>query len=220
MKHIKISRHIVSRETFHKTDELISNYRGELNAYLEQLIWWNRRLNLVSRDVSRETIWEHIRHSLLLAQFDTFKSASIVVDAGTGGGLPGIPLAITHPEKHFVLNDLVTKKCLAMKQMVQKIGLQNIGIVDGSIEEFTHDERFLLISKHAFKIDDLYRMTASLPWSEMVLYKGSDFENEFDKIEDQLVIESYDLSKGSEFYKGKALVFISRDEPFTRKPVE
>jgi 16S rRNA (guanine527-N7)-methyltransferase len=205
-----IKPHHVSRETFAETDRLISNYRKRLELYLDQLLWWNKRLNLVSRNVSRETIWEHIRHSLLLAQFKEFKSAKLIVDAGTGGGLPGLPLAITHPQKHFVLNDLVTKKCLAMKQMAQKIGLANVGIIDGSIEDFRQKDPFLLISKHAFKINELYRMTASLPWKTMVLYKGTDFEGELEGIEESFTIESYDLSEESEFYRGKALVIVSR----------
>ncbi|MGD8428459.1 MAG: 16S rRNA (guanine(527)-N(7))-methyltransferase RsmG [Balneolaceae bacterium] len=213
MKHLDthtIKPHHVSRETFAETDRLISNYRKRLELYLDQLLWWNKRLNLVSRNVSRETIWEHIRHSLLLAQFKEFKSAKLIVDAGTGGGLPGLPLAITHPQKHFVLNDLVTKKCLAMKQMAQKIGLANVGIIDGSIEDFRQKDPFLLISKHAFKINELYRMTASLPWKTMVLYKGTDFEGELEGIEESFTIESYDLSEESEFYRGKALVIVSR----------
>ncbi len=210
MEHHNISSRKVSRETFSAVDGVISDNRALLENYLEQLLWWNERVNLVSRNVSRETMWEHIRHSLLLARIGEFQSAKLIVDAGTGGGLPGIPLALTHPKKHFVLNDLVTKKCLAMKQIAKKLELKNIGIVDGSIEDLQQDEPFLLISKHAFKIHELYNMTASLPWSTMVLYKGLDFENELDGISESLNIETYDLSKESDFYQGKALVIISR----------
>jgi 16S rRNA (guanine527-N7)-methyltransferase len=210
VEHHNIKKHRVPRETFHRTVQLVSNYQKELEAYLDQLLWWNKRVNLVSRDVSRETVWEHIRHSLLLSQFKVFKAAKIIVDAGTGGGLPGIPLAITHPEKHFILNDLVTKKCLAMKQIAQKVGLGNIGIIEGSIEEFAHDEPFLLISKHAFKIEELYEMTASHNWKNMVFYKGLSFKNELNSIPESLEVKIYDLSVQSEFYQGKALVIISR----------
>lgn len=211
MEQSKITRKQVSRETFSQTDRLIERFEDELESYLEQLLWWNERVNLVSRDVSRETVREHIRHSLLISQLNIFKSSEIIVDAGTGGGLPGIPLAITHPDKHVVLNDLVTKKCLALKQMAQKLGFQNLGIVDGSIETFSHDAPFLLISKHAFKINELYDMTAALPWTKMVFYKGVNFEDELTGIPESLAIESHELSGESEFYQGKALVFISRN---------
>lgn len=210
VEHPKIISKIVSRETFSNTDQLIEEYRSNLKIYLDQLLWWNSRINLVSRNVSRETIWQHIRHSLLLSQFDEFKNSDIVVDAGTGGGLPGLPLSITHPQKHFVLNDLATKKCLAVKQMAKKIDLQNIGIVDGSIEQLEYDTPFLLVSKHAFKINELYKMTSHLPWKKTILYKGEEFKNELKGIPEPLKVERFDLSAGSAFYNGKALVIISR----------
>lgn len=210
MEHQDIIAQTVSRETFKLTNQLISEFSNELEEYLNQLLWWNKRVNLVSRDVSRETVWNHIRHSLLLSQFEVFKTAKIIVDAGTGGGLPGLPLAITHHQKHFVLNDLVTKKCLAMKQIAKKLGLENIGIIDGSIEDFSHDDPFLLTSKHAFKINELFKMTSSLPWKNMVFYKGLNFKEELEDLPKSLEIKIYDFSSGSEFYRGKGLVIVSR----------
>lgn len=210
MEHIDISTVNVSRETFTKTNQLIKSYHNNLQTYLDQLLWWNSRINLVSRNVSRETIWQHIRHSLLLSQFDDFKKSSLFIDTGTGGGLPGVPLAITHPEKHFVLNDLVTKKCLAVKQIAKKIRLENIGIVDGSIEKLRYEKPFLLISKHAFKISELYEMTTHLPWKKMILYKGKGFKDELRGINESLNITSYELSGESKFYEGKAIVVINR----------
>jgi 16S rRNA (guanine527-N7)-methyltransferase len=210
VEHHQISFHTVSRETFEAVDRLFKKNQDLLEKYLGQLLWWNKRVNLVSRNVPRETVKEHIRHSLLLSQLDVFQSAKQIVDAGTGGGLPGIPLAITHPKKQFVLNDIVSKKCLAMKQMLHGLGLKNTSIFDGSVEDLEQTVPFLLISKHAFKINELYEMTAHLPWQKMVFYKGIDFEDELSGIDKTLKIESYDLSKESEFYEDKALVVISR----------
>lgn len=210
MEQHHITRTPVSRETIDETDKLIENNHCQLERYLEQLLWWNKRVNLVSRDVPRETIWEHIRHSLLISQLEIFKKESLIIDTGTGGGLPGIPLAVTHPKKHFLLNDLVTKKCLAMKQIAQKLELTNIGIIDGSIEELQHDEECLLISKHAFKIDNILKMTQHLSWGKMILYKGSEFENELSNIPTPLSITCIDLSNELNFYQGKSLLVIDR----------
>ncbi|NGP87157.1 RsmG family class I SAM-dependent methyltransferase [Fodinibius halophilus] len=210
MEHHHISTHTVSGETFDRTEDIVDQYHDKINLYLERLLWWNSRLNLVSRNVPRETILQHIRHSLLLSQFDAFINAELIVDAGTGGGLPGLPLAITHPDKHLVLNDLVTKKCLAIKQMAQKLQLKNIGIIDGSIEHLEQDQSFLLISKHAFKISDLIQMTSHLPWQKIVLYKGASFEQELEDISTPLNINCYNLSGYSEFYEGKSILVISR----------
>jgi 16S rRNA (guanine527-N7)-methyltransferase len=201
----------VSRETFDYADQLIEDNRQQLESYLDQLLWWNERVNLVSRDVSRETIWNHIRHSLLLSNFKEFQSSNVIVDAGTGGGLPGIPLAITHPQKHIILNDLVTKKCLVIKQMAKKMKLKNVAIVDGFIEDFSYDDSFLLISKHAFKVNQLYNMTSSLPWSKMIFYKGTEFSDELKSLPHSLKVRSHELSNGDPFFEGKALVIVERD---------
>ena len=210
MEQHNIIQKSVPRETFAQVDELIKKYRNELESYLDKLLWWNDRVNLVSRDVSRETIWQHIRHSLLLSSFEFFDKNDLFLDTGTGGGLPGIPLAITHPAKHFVLNDLVTKKCLAMKQMARELGIKNIGIIDGSIENLHLDKECILISKHAFKIGNLIKMTKHLSWEKMVLYKGLDFEDELKNISEAMTITCLDLSIESDFYNGKAIIIIEK----------
>lgn len=209
VKHHQIDRHIVSRETIAAAGNLFETYRSPLAEYLDRLLWWNRRVNLVSRDVSRETLEEHIRHSLLITQFDAYRSAELVVDAGTGGGLPGIPLAIASPEKRFILVDKVTKKVLALRDMVRHLGLERVSCEDRPVEKLSVDSAFLLVSKHAFGIDELWKMVNEQPFSSMIFYKGLDFENELEAIEERLRIKSYDLSEGSEYYRGKALVFVA-----------
>lgn len=210
MEQHNIIQKLVPRETFSQINELISKNRDKLESYLDKLLWWNERVNLVSRGVSRETIWEHIRHSLILSELEPFQENKLFIDTGTGGGLPGIPLAITHPHKHFVLNDLVTKKCLVIKQIAQQIDLQNIGIIDGSIEDLHHEEECILISKHAFKINNLFKMTTHLSWKKIILYKGLDYENELQDLSESLNIICFDLSNGSDFYNGKAIIIIDK----------
>lgn len=213
MKHLPdITRHTVPRETFAAVDELVQNHQDVLEKYLDELFWWNKRINLVSRNVPRETIREHIRHSLLLHSFDVFKNAGFIVDAGSGGGLPGIPLAITHPSKTFLLNDIAAKKMLAVKQMSQKLGTENVSTAAKSIAETEVGEPFLLISKHAFKINDLFTMTRGMPWTEMAFYKGRDFESELAGISLSLDVTVHELSREAEhpFYEDKVLIVVSR----------
>lgn len=200
----------VPRETFQKTGVLVEENRPTLKKYTELLLWWNKRVNLVSRDVSRETIEEHIHHSLLLTQFEAFQNADIIVDAGTGGGLPGIPLAIAYPKKQFILNDIATKKILAVRDICRKLALDRVQPIDVSIGELEAPSSFLLVSKHAFKVHDLWEMVSAKPWSEMIFYKGLEFEDELVGIEEQVQLTCFDLSEGPEFYNGKALLFLRR----------
>lgn len=212
MKHHQITYHSVPHETFSAVEGLLKKHRGKLQDYLDQLLWWNKRINLVSRDVPRETVWEHIRHSLILTQFDAYQNSQLVVDAGTGGGLPGLPLSIISGDRKFILNDIISKKVLAVKQMVKQIGLKNVTIKDKSVAELRVDSPFLLVSKHAFKIGDLYHLTTRLPWTKMAFYKGIDFEQELENIDPPLSVSVYDLFKESseDFYKDKAIIFVSR----------
>lgn len=210
MEHHTITYSNVSRETFDQTKRVFSEHHNLLEKYLDQLLWWNKRINLVSRNVPRETILEHLFHSLLIQQLGVFKSAKVILDTGTGGGLPGLPLAIAHSEKKFFLNDIVSKKCLTIKQMVRKLGVQNVRVIDSSINDVKLTKPFLLISKHAFKLNELYKMASNLPWKTMVLYKGKEFKEELKGIKEPLQICSHDLSEAGGFYQGKAIVTIER----------
>ena len=208
MEHHNISAHTVSRETYQKALQLYQSHESRLTTYIDRLLWWNERINLVSRNVSRGTIKEHLKHSLLLSQINAFKSSELIIDAGTGGGLPGLPLAIPHPQKEFLLNDIVSKKCLAVKQMIRKLGLNNTQVRDGSIQKVQSNNPFTLISKHAFKINDLYKLISHLPWESIILYKGLNFKAELEGISSPLQINSYNLSNIDSFYEGKAIMVI------------
>lgn len=200
----------VPRETIAKAKASLTKYETSINRYIDLLLWWNQRINLVSRDVSRETIVKHIQHSLLLHALEAFQESEFVVDAGTGGGLPGIPLAITHPDKKFLLNDIVSKKIMAVKQMARELDLKHVETFNGSIEKVKTDHSFLLISKHAFKINNLIQMAKSLPWSTIIFYKGLEFKDELTGIETSLNIHVYKLSEYESFYHDKALIIVSR----------
>ena len=90
--------------------ELYRSKLSELNKYIEELQWWNKRINLVSRDVSRETLVMHVEHSLMLLLVPIVKEAQILLDVGTGGGLPGVPLGIcrnNNAAQSVIMNDKV-----------------------------------------------------------------------------------------------------------------
>lgn len=212
MKRQKIIYHDVPRETYGKIEQLCQNHNKAIGLYLDQLLWWNQRTNLVSRAVSRETLLKHVHHSLLLTELSTFHSSNVIVDAGTGGGLPGIPLAIVSPTKKFILDDINQKKIFAVKQIARKLALQDLSTLNASIENINMEKPFLLVSKHAFRIDELYQMVFSFPWEHLVFYKGPGFKDELKQIEIPLQIDVYRLDKNndSDFYKDKIILVISR----------
>ncbi len=187
--------------------------KQNLSEYIDRLMWWNKRVNLISRDVSRETITHHVEHSLVVTQSKLFKESKLIIDSGTGGGLPGIPLAITYPSKHIMLNDIVSKKVMACKHMATGIGLSNISSSTVSIKKVDIPKGGVVVSKHAFKVNDLIDLLGEKPWTSIVLLKGGEeVEEELEGINEPLSIKVVDLEKGfnHSFYEGKAMVEITK----------
>lgn len=212
VKHSVQTRSISPEETL-LIKTVFNESASKLKAYNEQLSWWNNRINLLSRDVSRETITQHILHSLCVGLSEIYKENDLIVDAGTGGGLPGIPLSIVSPDKQFVLNDIVSKKITAVKQMIRTLGLKNAEGVTGSVGDIDMDDDFLIISKHAFKIPDLLRLVSDKKWKGIVLLKGyKDVEEEIKHVQQPLSIRivSLDAFDNTGFYNGKGLVEITK----------
>ena len=215
MFHVKhIIKHTnISKESLNKLNSLLDIHQVRLTKYAEELMWWNTKINLVSRDVSRETVIEHIRHSLLIHQFIDVEKGGDIIDTGTGGGLPGIPLAICFPDINFVLNDIVSKKVMAVKQMAFKLGLKNVKTLVGSISEVPIKNEDLVITKHAFKIEDLISFIEKTEWNRIVFLKGGEeVLKEIDGVRCRLEINIIELDAvlKSDFYKGKAIVEVSK----------
>lgn len=111
-----------------------------------------------------------------------------------------------------MLNDIVSKKGMAVKQIVKKLDLSNASTLCGSIANVELNQPFDIISKHAFKINDLYQMVIKKDWKRLIFYKGINFESELEGINQPLQVNAYSLYKNGErkFYKGKVLVMLSR----------
>ena len=215
MFHVKhnIQEGQISKESLQKLNNILTDKDAQLSKYAEQLMWWNKKINLISRGVSRETVLEHIKHSLLLYNFILVDDSKKIIDTGTGGGLPGIPLAICLPEKQFVLNDIVSKKILATKQIIKSLGIKNVITEERSIAEITVSKEELIVTKHAFKINELILYLRNKEWTKIIFLKGEkEVKEELSGVEFFLDITITNLDKviESEFYSGKAIVEVKK----------
>ncbi len=117
----------------------------DLLARLEELLReWNEKINLVSRRDMPHLRERHIMHSLAAAKAVSFPGGARVLDAGTGGGLPGLPLAVRFPEARFTLADSAGKKIRAAEDMAERLGLKNVTFTQARLEKLPGPYDFVL----------------------------------------------------------------------------
>ena len=202
---------------------LIQKYFKELTeqqiAQFDQLYslysFWNAQINVISRKDIDELYERHILHSLGIAKFISFKAGTTVLDVGTGGGFPGIPLAILFPETEFHLVDSIGKKIKVVTEVAAALGLKNLRASHLRAEQVP-DQYDFVVSRAVTRLIDFY------PWIKGkfnkhsknavpngILYlKGGDLVEEIS--ESRLKAELYPLSVYFEedFFETKYVVYI------------
>ena len=123
---------------------------------------WNEKINVISRKDIDNLYTHHILHSLAIAKFITFKDGTKIIDLGTGGGFPGIPLAILFPNCQFLLVDSINKKLHVINAVVEELNLTNVTTKHARVEEMK-DKCDFVVTRAVAKVDKL------LPWSRKVL---------------------------------------------------
>lgn len=210
MFHVKhtISSGIVSRETLDLVEDQIKNSRGQFGEYISKLLYWNKRVNLVSRDLSPDDLMLHVKHSLMIQYSSSWvNTGKHIIDAGSGGGLPGIPLAMA-TSNEYELVDVVEKKMMACRDIIRGLGLNNVKAKHRSIENDTGLNTLIYVSKHAFKLSDFIRMTEGQTYSSAIFLKGDDYLTELSECQIPLTLEVIRLSDyhSDSFYKGKNVI--------------
>lgn len=205
------SEEFITPEQIGAAEELYRQYDEKLEAYLELLMDWNKSINVVSRAVSRETIREHIVHSLVPGVMGLLNSVDVWVDAGTGGGLPGIPLSIVNADKKWILNDNIRKKMKVVSAIADEMELTNVEIQAKSISLAEFPTGSGIVTKHAFKIPDLLRLVKGKPWKEIVMWKGAESaREELARSGKEIDATVFVFNTEDSFYEGKAIVKLNR----------
>ena len=147
--------------------------------------WWNERINVISRKDIGNLEVNHILHSLAIARFLSFAQGTQVLDLGTGGGFPGIPLAILFPQTEFLLIDRTAKKLRVAQDIAEKAELSNVHFFHGDVKE-VKDKFDFVVSRAVMDLNDMVPLVRrlirkpgfnALP-NGLICLKGGDLKNE------------------------------------------
>ncbi|NTV05697.1 MAG: 16S rRNA (guanine(527)-N(7))-methyltransferase RsmG [Chlorobiaceae bacterium] len=155
----------------------------QLVRYGRCLEQWNRKINLISRKEDAPVIIKHIFHSLLISLYHSFHEDEKVLDLGTGGGLPGIPLSILFPRTQFLLVDATGKKIAACQAMIKELGISNAVALHTRVEELKGVVFDTVLSRQVAPLDKLCAYSGKLlkPGGTLICLKGGNLENEIAK---------------------------------------
>ena len=175
---------------------------------------WNAKINVISRKDIDNLYEHHVLHSLGIAQVIRFKAGTEVMDLGTGGGFPGIPLAILFPEAHFHLVDSVGKKIRVCQEVINALGLTNVTTQWGRAEE-VKDKYHFVVSRAVMPLTDLVKIVRGkisreqfngLP-NGLICLKGGELEHETLPLKAQTMITPLSDYYEEEFFATKQVVY-------------
>jgi len=184
--------------------EIIEKYFSELSAdqmaqfdtlgdlYVE----WNSKINVISRKDIDSLYPKHILHSLSIAKFITFVPGTGILDLGTGGGLPGIPLALLYPEVQFLLIDARAKKISVVNEIIDELGLENVRGIHKRAEDLQMQFDYVL-ARAVTRLDKLIEISMPLIHQDeknvipngLITLKGGDLTQEIKEVSKQHQVE-------------------------------
>ncbi|APG65622.1 16S rRNA (guanine(527)-N(7))-methyltransferase RsmG [Tenacibaculum todarodis] len=202
--------------------EIIQKYFTELTATqieqfskLQELYEdWNLKINVVSRKDIDELYLRHVLHSLGIAKVMQFKPGAKVMDVGTGGGFPGVPLAILFPEVQFHLVDSIGKKIKVVNEVVAGLGLENVKTTHGRVEE-VKDTYDFIVSRAVAQMETFVRWNKGKIAKKQnhdlkngILYlKGGDLTEELEKYTSATIYDLPDFFE-EDFFETKKVVHL------------
>lgn len=204
------------------TDIIAKYFKGLSERQLEQFDVlgslypeWNSMINVISRKDIDNLYTNHILHSLAIAKFTDFKDGTNILDLGTGGGFPGIPLAIIFPNATFHLVDRIGKKLKVAADIAEKAGLQNVSFQHGDVGEVKGSFDFV-VSRAVMNLHDMLPLVRrliskknfnSIP-NGLICLKGGNLDEELAGIKNSAMVEDLKCYFEEEFFDTKKVVYV------------
>lgn len=194
---------------------LSERQKEQFAALYDLYVDWNSKINVISRKDIENLYIHHVLHSLGIAKVISFKAGSRIMDVGTGGGFPGVPLAILFPDSDFLLVDSIGKKIRVATEVSQAIGLENISFRHCRVEEEKGKFDFV-VSRAVMPLGDLVKIVRknisheqknSLP-NGLICLKGGELEGEVAPFRKYADIDDLNNLFEEEFFETKKVVYL------------
>lgn len=193
------------------TDKQINRFKKLKGLYN----YWNEMINVISRQDIENLYVRHVLHSLAIAKVIQFAPGTSVIDVGTGGGFPGIPLAILFPDVNFYLVDPVKRKIKVVSAIIDDLGLTNV--VEDRARNIQVKKKFdFVISRAVSKFPKFVRLTStnlhnhgknSIP-NGILYLKGGDFDDEIEPFKEDVTIYELNNFFNDAFFETKKLIYL------------
>ena len=194
--------------------KLTQEQKEKYSKLVQLYKYWNSKVNLISRkDIDNLEI-NHILHSLSIVKIVSFKDSTSVLDVGTGGGLPGIPLAIFFPKVNFTLIDSIGKKIKVVKSICSELSINNVNAINDRVENHLDHYDFIL-SRAVTGMDNFYKLvyknfrydSSNKIKNGIISLKGGDLHEELKDFKKKNI---YDINEyfNYEFFQTKKIIYI------------
>lgn len=195
--------------------EFSSQQHSQLLRLPELYSYWNKRINVISRKDIENLAINHILHSLSIAMFYKFTPGTTVVDVGTGGGFPGIPLAIAFPETKFTMVDSIAKKLKVIDIITDTTGLKNCKTIHARIEK-TKGQFDFVVSRAVTQFPKFVELTKRKisphnkhTFKNGIIYlKGGDFTDELKPFRGHTKITHLSDTFTEPFFETKKIIYL------------
>jgi 16S rRNA (guanine527-N7)-methyltransferase len=195
--------------------EITENQLQQFEQLLPLYVEWNEKINVVSRKDIDNLMLHHVLHSLAIAKFIEFRPGTELMDVGTGGGFPGIPLAILFPECSFLLVDSIGKKIKVVEGVAEALGLTNVRAQHVRAEDVDQDFEFI-ISRAVTRLNPFYYWVRKkispnhfhTKRNGLILLKGGDLTEEIKELERKTKTIELPSYFEEPFFETKKLVYV------------
>ena len=185
---------------------------GQLSKLKGIYQYWNSKINVISRKDIENIYVRHILHSLVIAKFIKFRKGTTILDLGTGGGFPGIPLSIIFPDSNFILVDSIKKKLIVVEEVIKELELKNVKHKWSRAENLNYSYDFLVTRAVA-------KMPLLVKWSKgkfnktssnqipngIIALKGGNIKDELVDIKEKKIVDIKNIFDVNYFYDKKII---------------